>query len=217
MILMKKIFKLYKLIRIIYKSFESLADVPNIRRKELKKLLSKYESNALGLKNSIALDIGCGLQPQNPFNAATSFGIDIQENVGRNVKYADLTLEPIPFGENTFDYITAYNFLEHVPQLVFCPDRRFAFVELMNEIWRTLKPNGIFFSETPIFPYSSVFRDPTHVNILTEETFPLYFDDVNRVAAMYGFKGSFKVLHQFINEPFLIVVLQKCPNIQTKT
>jgi hypothetical protein len=49
----------------------------------------------------------------------------------------------------------------------------------MNEIFRTLKPGGIFFSKTPAYPISAVFSDPTHVNNITADTFPLYFDDTN--------------------------------------
>jgi hypothetical protein len=79
----------------------------------------------------------------------------------------------------------------------------------MNEIWRALKPNGYFLSYTPIYPYSEAFRDPTHVNILTHETMSLYFDDKNQFAKMYGFKGSFIVVGQYINEPHLICILQK--------
>lgn len=159
--------------------------------------------------DSVALDLGCGTVPRNPFQAKNLFGIDIREDLARGIKYADLAIEPIPFEEKKFDVITAYDFLEHIPRVVYLPQRRFSFVELMNEIYRTLKPGGIFFSLTPIFPYATAFRDPTHVNFLTEETFPLYFDDQNKLAAMYGFKGSFKVVYQAIYDNHLVSLLQK--------
>ena len=79
----------------------------------------------------------------------------------------------------------------------------------MNEILRTLKPNGYFLSYIPIYTYSAVFRDPTHVNIITHETFTFYFDDKYPFAKMYDFKGSFKIVGQYINEPQLISILQK--------
>jgi hypothetical protein len=66
----------------------------------------------------------------------------------------------------------------------------------MNEIWRVLKPGGCFGHHTPAFPHSAAWRDPTHVNIITEETFPLYFDDKHRLAAMYGFIGAFLIEQQ---------------------
>lgn len=51
-------------------------------------------------------------------------------------------------------------------------------------------------SFTPAFPAGLAWRDPTHVNIITDETFPMYFDDTLRLAAMYGFNGYFRILKQ---------------------
>jgi SAM-dependent methyltransferase len=76
------------------------------------------------------------------------------------------------------------------------PNRRFCFVELMNEIYRVLKVGGRFLSFTPAFPAPPAWRDPTHVNIITEETFPLYFDYQNRGASAYCFNGYFQIVDQ---------------------
>jgi SAM-dependent methyltransferase len=142
------------------------------------------------------LDLGCGETPKNPFKCAEVYGIDIRENVSENIKSADLAVEPIPFADESFDYVTAFDFIEHVPRIIYMPQRRFCFVELMNEIYRVLKPGGIFMSFTPAFPKAPAWRDPTHVNIITTETFPIYFDDNTRGAAMYGFNGYFRILKQ---------------------
>jgi len=95
--------------------------------------------------------------------------------------------------------------------VIYRPDRRLCFVELMNEIYRVLKVGGLFFSFTPAFPAAAAWRDPTHVNIITEETFPLYFDDVNRLASIYGFQGHFKIEEQkwHDNNMHLITVMRK--------
>ncbi len=143
-----------------------------------------------------SLDLGCGLQPKNPFNAQEVYGIDVRDDAEAHIVKADLVIEPIPFPDDSFDYVTAHDFLEHVPRLIYLPQRRNAFVEVMNEIHRVLKPGGVFMSFTPAFPHGPAFRDPTHVNIITEETFPLYFDDKVRWASMYGFRGSFQSLSQ---------------------
>jgi hypothetical protein len=74
------------------------------------------------------LDLGCGPQPKNPFNAEEVFGVDVRD-LGDNIRAADLVVEPIP----------------------------------------------------------------SHVNFITDETFPLYFDDVQRWARIYGFKGAFRM------------------------
>ena len=185
----------------------SLSQLP--QTKDLQLYFEKYSALTRRSHETTTLDIGCGTNPRNPFAAQKSYGIDIRENLEKNIKYADLTVEKIPYPDAHFDYITAYDFLEHVPRVIYLPERRFPFVELMNEIHRTLKPNGIFLSHTPIYPFSPAFRDPTHVNIITEETFPMYFDDTTQAGKMYGFNGSFKILDQVLKGPHLISILQK--------
>jgi SAM-dependent methyltransferase len=139
------------------------------------------------------LDIGCGMTPKNPFSMDEVYGIDIREEVDAKIFRADLAVEPIPFADEFFDGVSAFDFIEHVPRVIYIPHRRFCFVELMNEIYRVLKTGGKFLSFTPAFPAPAALRDPTHVNIITEETFPLYFDYQNRLAGMYGFNGHFKI------------------------
>lgn len=156
-----------------------------------------------------ALDIGCGAKPKNPFNAAEVYGVDVRDDIVANVFRADLVVDDIPFPAEVFDFVTAHDFLEHVPRLIYCPQRRNAFVEVMNEIWRVLKLNGLFMSFTPAYPNPAAFRDPTHVNIITEETFPLYFDDVHRWASGYGFKGAFQILNQEWRGPHLLTIMKK--------
>jgi SAM-dependent methyltransferase len=142
---------------------------------------------------NISLDLGCGANPKNPFKAETVYGIDIREDIGNNIYKADLVLESIPFPDNYFDYVTAHDFIEHIPRVIYMPQRKNPFVDLMSEIWRVLKLNGKFYSHTPAFPHMAAFSDPTHVNIITENTFPMYFDDVHRWGSTYGFRGAFTI------------------------
>ena len=202
-----KISRFFKIYTIGRKSMGSLIDLPSV--KSLDECLVGLTDKKAESQETTALDLGCGLTPRNPFHAAHAYGIDIRDNSSKNIKCADLTIEPIPFQDNAFDFITAFDFLEHVPRVIYAPNHRFPFVELMNEIWRTLKPNAYFLSFTPVFPYSAIYRDPTHVNVITHETFSAYFDNEKRMAEIYGFKGSFKVLGQYIMEPHMISILQK--------
>ncbi len=140
-----------------------------------------------------SLDIGCGLNIRNPFNMDEIYGIDIRERAEENILTCDLAVEAIPFPDDYFDCVSAFDFIEHIPRILYIPHRRFPFIELMNEIYRVLKPEGIFLSVTPAFPQEAAWRDPTHVNVITEQTFPLYFDDVNCWGKDYGFTGSFHV------------------------
>lgn len=155
------------------------------------------------------LDLGCGPTPQNPYKADEVFGVDIREDIGNNIAAADLAIEPIPYADGMFEFVTAFQFIEHVPRVIYAPQHRNPFVMLMNEIYRVLKVDGIFLSVTPAYPHTAAFQDPTHVNIITEETFRCYFDDTNRWAKIYGFDGHFRVLRQEWMGANLVTQLQK--------
>ncbi len=176
---------------------------------DLEKFCADYAARTRTAATTQSLDLGCGTTPRNPFNADTLFGVDIREDLSHNVKPADLAIEPIPFADSSFDYITAFDFLEHVPRVLYAPAHRFPFVVLMNEIHRTLKPGGVLLSHTPAYPYTVAFQDPTHVNIIAEDTFPCYFDDRKTWARPYGFVGAFEMVRQGWNTPHLISVLRK--------
>jgi SAM-dependent methyltransferase len=139
------------------------------------------------------------------------FGIDIREDLEKNVVKADLAVEGIPFEDAFFDYVTAHDVLEHIPRVIYVPDRRNSFIELMSEVWRVLKVGGKFLSSTPAFPHAAAFADPTHVNVITDQTFTLYFDDINCWARGYGFKGKFKVESQSWSGAHLVTHLIKVP------
>jgi len=159
-----------------------------------------------------SLDLGCGVTPKNPFNADEVYGIDVREDLESKIKKADLVIDPIPYADETFDYVTAYDLIEHIPRVIYAPVRRKPFVELMSEVYRVLKPGGIFLSSTPGYPHAAAFIDPTHVNFISEGTLPYYFGDKaadSPWAIIYGFKGAFAVKSEEWQGPHLLTVLQK--------
>lgn len=158
-----------------------------------------------------SLDLGSGAEPKNPFSADEVFGVDIRDDLGPTIRRADLAIEPIPYPDEWFEWVTAHDFIEHIPRVLYMPERRQPFIELMNEVHRVLKVGGLFMSLTPAFPHPEAFQDPTHVNIITEMTFPAYFDNVNRWAAGYGFKGAFHMRMQEWRGAHLLTVMQKVP------
>jgi SAM-dependent methyltransferase len=158
---------------------------------------------------SKSLDLGCGPKPKNPFSADEVMGVDIREDLDNNIFKADIVKDGIPFPDNSFDYVTAYDFIEHIPRIAYTPDQRYPFIEVMNEIFRVLKPGGKFFSHTPAYPKAEAFQDPTHVNIITKDTFRLYFDHQRILARMYGFNGAFIVRSQRWRGAHLLSVLEK--------
>lgn len=147
--------------------------------------------------NKKHLDLGCGSNPRNPYNATDLYGIDILErhnskSLNFTYKSSNVILEKIPFDDNYFDSISAYDFIEHIPRLIYKDGSIvLPFIELMNEIYRVLKPGGIFYAITPVYPKESVFVDPTHVNFVTKNTFK-YFTFPHNWASMYGYVGNFQ-------------------------
>ncbi len=140
------------------------------------------------------LDLGCGAKPRNPYQRDELFGIDLSGDEGAGpVRRANLAMQPIPFDSNSFDSVSAYDFFEHMPRVLPTADghsTRFPFIELMNEIWRVLKPGGLLYASTPVYPHKAAFQDPTHVNIISVDTH-LYFVQPQKMATMYGFTGEF--------------------------
>ncbi len=119
---------------------------------------------------------------------------------------ADLFVEPIPFADSHFDYLSAIDFMEHIPRVIYAPALRFPFVRLMNEIYRVLKPGGIFFSQTLLYPFCVSMSDPTQVDYITTETFPNYLCGSTCLGKMYGFNGYFDLPYQGRLDSHLITI-----------
>lgn len=140
------------------------------------------------------LDLGCGKTPRNPYRRDALYGIDLSGSVGEGlIRKANLVTQKIPFADSSFESVSAYDFLEHVPRVLATADgesTRFPFIELMDEVYRVLKPGGLFYASTPVYPHKVAFQDPTHVNIITVDTHT-YFARPQKMAAMYGFGGDF--------------------------
>lgn len=165
--------------------------------------------------HSISVDIGSGPNPRNIFGANESIGVDFTGNQEKNVICCDLSSGNLPFPDESVNYITAFDFIEHVSRIQLAGSALNPFINLMNEVYRILCPGGIFLSHTPAYPFASVFQDPTHTNIITEITFPGYFakDPAGRWqtpwASQYGFTGTFVLVSQYWLKDHLITVLGK--------
>ena len=147
------------------------------------------------------LDLGCGLKPRNPYAAELTFGCDIRDidagvkEIGFEYKKVNLVVDKIPYPDNFFDSVSAYDFFEHVPRQMMLPSGAISnpFIHLMDEIHRVLVPGGRLLALTPAYPHPAAFSDPTHVNFITEDTHR-YFTGESPTGAMYGFNGAFDVL-----------------------
>ncbi len=201
-----RIAKYYKALKLLYRSISHVVDMKEFQ--SLEQFLQDCGSIQRG-QSSQSLDLGCGGKPRNPFQASSLWGVDIAPGTQSQIVQADLTQDPIPFNDSSMDFITAFDFIEHIPRVVYLPSVRYPFIELMNEIHRVLKPDGFFLSHTPVFPFSACFTDPTHVNLITSETFSLYFDDERQWGRMYGFHGSFTMVNQALVGTHLLSLMQK--------
>jgi len=145
------------------------------------------------------LDLGCGDKPRNPYDADELFGLDIHPAVtslGPNFKCSNIAMDVLPFDSGFFDSVSAFDVLEHIPRQAidfYTREVKLPFINLMDEIWRVLKPDGMFYAYTPAFPSTQAFQDPTHVNFITEETHQ-YFCSANAYSKRYGFKGQFELI-----------------------
>jgi SAM-dependent methyltransferase len=145
------------------------------------------------------LDLGCGAKPRNPYGRRQLCGVDIRvlpDKPDFDYRVANLVIDPIPFDEDYFGSVSAFDFIEHVPRILATADGRdtfFPFIRLMNEVWRVLAPGGRFYALTPSWPHAEAFVDPTHVNFITDRTHE-YFCGDDALARMYGFVGNFSVV-----------------------
>ena len=160
------------------------------------------------------LDLGCGTSPANPFLAKETLGCDLRGSEDGLITAVDLFNDPIPFASESFDYASAFDFIEHLPRVCNSTSgrTRFPFIEFMDEVERILKPGGFFLARTPAVFSKQAFQDPTHVNFITEDTFPFYFctgDAGKPWSRMYGFKGKFEFIAQEWCHGWLFTLIRK--------
>jgi SAM-dependent methyltransferase len=155
------------------------------------------------LDKTKSLDLGCGPIIRNPYEADLVFGIDLVGVETENLKIADLSVQSIPFADSSFNFVTAYDFIEHIPRLLYLDGKRIhPFIDLMNEIYRVLVPGGIFLAHTPAFPRVEAFQDPTHVNFISENSIQYFAGALVETCRSYGFYGEFEIVRQEWAEDF---------------
>ncbi|HSX45365.1 MAG TPA: hypothetical protein VLF39_04665 [Candidatus Saccharimonadales bacterium] len=126
---------------------------------ELPEHISKIIKEYSGIK----LDIGCGKNKQPGF-----VGIDYRD-WGEVDIVQDLEQTPWPLPDDCVMTAVASHVLEHINP------HGGIFLNVMDEIWRIVKPGGQFAFVVPYAGSQGYWQDPTHCNGITEATM-LYFD-----------------------------------------
>jgi SAM-dependent methyltransferase len=114
----------------------------------------------------------------------------------------DLTQFPLPFDDNTFDEIHAYEVLEHTGTQ---GDYRFFFAQF-SEFWRILKPDGTLVGTVPSPTSEWVWGDPSHTRMLHPNNFGFLDQTVYYAVGTspisdfrYIYRADFKVVHLTID------------------
>jgi len=135
-----------------------------------------FQKNSLHFFGNV-LDVGCGIMPYKKIilgNKAVSnyVGMDLEKpTYYKNVK-PDCTWDGchIPFENNSFECIIATEVLEHVA----LPDL------FLKEVYRVLKPNGIFFCTVPFI---------WHLHEVPFDEYRYTPFSIKRLINQAGFKG----------------------------
>lgn len=121
------------------------------------------------------LDLGCGSRRRFGY-----IGMDKWRSGTVDI-VCDLE-QGFPIESDSVDGIYCHHFLEHVSNLPF----------LMKEIFRVCRPGALVEVTVPYYASVGAFKDPTHVNFFTEETFR-YFSKDHWYGSDYGFDVHFQM------------------------
>jgi predicted SAM-dependent methyltransferase len=125
----------------------------------------------------------------------------------------NLNDRPLPFANNEFDEIHAYEVLEHVGQ----QGDYEGFFKEFEEYYRILKPGGRIYGSVPRWDSMWAMADPSHTRVISEGTLVFLSQDQYElqvgVTAMSDFrsiyKANFVTLYTERNGENLFFVLEK--------
>ena len=150
------------------------------------------------------LDLGCGGLPQK--KKVGFVGIDIADyyDVYKKGEFIQLDLfNEIPFEDDSIEEIYASQFIEHIPQD--------SVIWFFNEMYRILKPGGIFEIHVPPTSGRGAWCDPTHRSYWNDLSFQYYdMSWCRTLSESYGIRCNFeRVEIKTLSEFNLRAILRK--------
>lgn len=138
--------------------------------------------------------------------------LDIDPDCGPDVVW-DLRHLPLPFEDETFREIHAYEILEHIGQQ---GDWKTFFAQF-SEFHRILKTGGKIFATTPAWDSLWAWSDPGHTRVISEGTIAfLDQDSYSQVGKTtmtdyrHVYKADFEIIHsQEVNDRFAFVLRKR--------
>jgi predicted SAM-dependent methyltransferase len=124
----------------------------------------------MDIKPKVNLDVGCGSNKQHGF-----IGIDKRKLETVDIVH-DLEVFPWPLEDESCCTVLMSHFVEHVS-----PAKQ---IDLINEAWRILEPDGLLIISTPYPNSFGWHQDPTHCASWNEAT-PHYFVPGNQLYNVY--------------------------------
>jgi ubiquinone/menaquinone biosynthesis C-methylase UbiE len=151
-----------------------------------KKHMMKYMKFLRKRSSLKLLDVGCGegyYVRDAIEEGIDAYGIDISTHALENalaevqdrITFGSIT--KIPFGDEEFDVMTAFDVIEHVHP----KDTS----NMIQEIRRVLKPDGIIIITTPSSNFGGWVYDLTHINVRPPRFWKLIFEEHNLEVKMF--------------------------------
>lgn len=142
--------------------------------------------------------IGCGIRRNNLFTRTWEdlVTLDINPEIKPDIVH-DLTHIPLPFEDNSFDEMHAYEVLEHIGQQ---GDWKFFFAQF-SDFWRILKPAGMIYGTSPCLSSRWLWGDPGHTRVICPENLVCLSQEEYKKKAGVTSQSDYRFIYRADFEP----------------